>query len=809
MDKGTAASEHDSADDCKFCGRGKYLDSLGAISETQCMSCPKGKSSPSQGAPSHCEGCQEGSYAPGEGYAMCVICPPFQTSRADQSGCMTTSGYYRDDSAEMSVQVPTGVSTDTPGMDLQTLNLLPGFWRTTLNSTRILPCVNPRHCKGGANITDLCSEGYTGPLCAVCASGYAATGSGKSLECNVCTGSAKATIIAYVMLLIMMPLVCLLSYKLFRHKYGTASAASRRNSYRAHSSSFLEKLSEARISIENAQAKYNILMRAKGPILKVLVSFYQVITMLPFVLDLTFPPVFTMVSNFFGSIVNLNFVTLMPIGCIMQSDFHHVMMGYTLIPLAVGMVMGLAFGILKLRSETKRLSNKIFSAFLFMTFLILPSVSIQIFATFACREFDSGYGRFLKVDYSINCDDPSRNFYWYYAVLMGFIYPIGIPILYWCLLKNAQSKMLLDPGQHGLIGMSAWKRRSKPAEKEEENIEFNLADGEETQPLNDEPEDWHDWEKIDSLSEDDALDFAVYIRSKNEEDNPNMMRISFLYSMYEPQCYNFEVIETVRKLSLTGGLIFFNPGTASQIVVSMLMCLGSIRTYALYNPFVDPKIDIVAEVSQWSLFFILFGALLLRVNVDGESAQEQGYFDAALVLVNFTPFLLPIIQQIAIVQRLKKIKGLDTIMSKVSVFLGFRNEEDMKRNLEEIKSKFSVWSKHKNNDEDDAEQGFVRGQRVANPMQSNQGLNLGTELSGIEMRNISTRNFESAGAIAALTAGSEKKQASKPPPTTQGSNVPNFTESEKKPANPPPTTRGSKVPLDTQKSLSGDSDEPE
>lgn len=42
-----------------------------------------------------------------------------------------------------------------------------------------------------------------------------------------------------------------------------------------------------------------------------------------------------------------------------------------------------------------------------------------------------------------------------------------------------------------------------------------------------------------------------------------MTRIFFLYAMYEPQCYDFEVKEAVRKLLLTGGLIFFNPGTAS------------------------------------------------------------------------------------------------------------------------------------------------------------------------------------------------------------------------------------------------------
>ncbi|GMH76271.1 hypothetical protein TrLO_g709 [Triparma laevis f. longispina] len=81
--------------------------------------------------------------------------------------------------------------------------------------------------------------------------------------------------------------------------------------------------------------------------------------------------------------------------------------------------------------------------------------------------------------------------------------------------------------------------------------------------------------------------------------------------------------ETVRKLLLTGGLIFLKPATANQIVVSMLMCLGSIRTYAHYNPFVDPKTDIIAEIALWSLFFVMFGALLIKVNMDNESLQNR------------------------------------------------------------------------------------------------------------------------------------------------------------------------------------------
>jgi hypothetical protein len=78
-------------------------------------------------------------------------------------------------------------------MNLKTLNLLPGHYRTNFNSTEILPCLNEEHCTGGSDPSSYCAPGYTGPLCAVCSSGFAAVGAGETLSCNECVGSATAT----------------------------------------------------------------------------------------------------------------------------------------------------------------------------------------------------------------------------------------------------------------------------------------------------------------------------------------------------------------------------------------------------------------------------------------------------------------------------------------------------------------------------------------------------------------------------------------------------------------------------------------
>ena len=113
----------------------------------------------------------------------------------------------------------------------------------------------------------------------------------------------------------------------------------------------------------------------------------------------------------------------------------------------------------------------------------------------------------------------------------------------------------------------------------------------------------------------------MWMRDEFMKTNPRVARLKFLWEPYEPQCYWFECVETVRKLMLTSGLIFFNAGTASQIAVAIFICLFSMRVYAGYKPFIKETHDRLAETAQWQLFFTLFGGLLIKVDV----TTEDGY----------------------------------------------------------------------------------------------------------------------------------------------------------------------------------------
>jgi hypothetical protein len=114
--------------------------------------------------------------------------------------------------------------------------------------------------------------------------------------------------------------------------------------------------------------------------------------------------------------------------------------------------------------------------------------------------------------------------------------------------------------------------------------------------------------------------------------NPDLSGISFLWESYNPDCWWFEIFECVRKLCMTGLMIFIYSGTASQIVVSMLFSIASIAVYVTYKPFPSYDDDVLAICSQLSIFFTLFGGLLLKVEVAKDF--DETMFGVLLVAVN-------------------------------------------------------------------------------------------------------------------------------------------------------------------------------
>jgi hypothetical protein len=84
-----------------------------------------------------------------------------------------------------------------------------------------------------------------------------------------------------------------------------------------------------------------------------------------------------------------------------------------------------------------------------------------------------------------------------------------------------------------------------------------------------------------------ALEHALKKREENEEKDKTVKALSFLYGSYEPKFWWFEIFETLRKLALTGFLVFIAPGTTAQVVVSLVMSMVALGVYLKTEPFID------------------------------------------------------------------------------------------------------------------------------------------------------------------------------------------------------------------------------
>ena len=77
-----------------------------------------------------------------------------------------------------------------------------------------------------------------------------------------------------------------------------------------------------------------------------------------------------------------------------------------------------------------------------IAFLSFTPVSTIIFQTYGCQTFEDGQYR-LIADYSVNCsmDNITYRSYVIYASFMFFVYPFGIPVVYYLLLRKYKEKI--------------------------------------------------------------------------------------------------------------------------------------------------------------------------------------------------------------------------------------------------------------------------------------------------------------------------------------------------------------------------------
>jgi hypothetical protein len=175
--------------------------------------------------------------------------------------------------------------------------------------------------------------------------------------------------------------------------------------------------------------------------IRIVLGTYQMLTGLGFVFTIPYPEFYRSWLRVLDT-VNLNLIQLLPISCIGEYNFYSSLLVHTLVPLCVIITLFITRQVLLSeriaewmkqhapRICTEKVADRCSLVAFLVIFLVYPSVSSKIFATFACDELDAEYDgsdSWLRADLSISCNASDRAGWLAFAVIMIFIYPFGVP----------------------------------------------------------------------------------------------------------------------------------------------------------------------------------------------------------------------------------------------------------------------------------------------------------------------------------------------------------------------------------------------
>jgi len=136
------------------------------------------------------------------------------------------------------------------------------------------------------------------------------------------------------------------------------------------------------------------------------------------------------------------------------------------------------------------------------------------------------------------------------------------------------------------------------------------------------------------------------MKIQKDPDNPELKaKLGSLYHQYEPEYWYFEIVQMMRKMILTGGLMVFKPGSPIQIVAGVLVCFFYLVLWINTKPFVMEDEDRLEQVASVQLFVSLLLGLILKYRGMVEFEQslrsaevvkstEDQALDVFLVLLN-------------------------------------------------------------------------------------------------------------------------------------------------------------------------------
>lgn len=269
------------------------------------------------------------------------------------------------------------------------------------------------------------------------------------------------------------------------------------------------------------------------------------------------------------------------------------------------------------------LGNVLINLVFVIIYLLYPSTSAKIFATFQCKDVGDGT-KYLRADLSIDCDSPAHVSMTAYAVLMIFIVPLGAPALYAYLLFRSYGTQL---------------QRLKDIEVGRTNLQKEAASA----------DNLDRWDKATGRASarttarsDDVqprLDALVVEEKALKAKLPGYIQ-TLSGSGYALRVFYFEIVESLRKLSIVCVPVFFASGTTGQLLFGLMICFVTFGSYTMLQPYKNPEDNTFAAMRQVIIFFSLVSSIFLKEAAPDSTAATVT--DFALTSLFCAPILFEV-----------------------------------------------------------------------------------------------------------------------------------------------------------------------
>lgn len=147
--------------------------------------------------------------------------------------------------------------------------------------------------------------------------------------------------------------------------------------------------------------------------------------------------------------------------------------------------------------------------------------------------------------------------------------------------------------------------------------------------------------------------FYAYLLYKNRRvleseveraTNLRVKPISDLWLPYKPERFYYELVECLRRISLTGVVVFIYPNTAPQVAVTLMIAFSFVVVVERLSPYVskwDARISLAGHII---VFLSMYIALLSKVEVTDLRAASQEVFAGILVAAHICLVLAAVVE---------------------------------------------------------------------------------------------------------------------------------------------------------------------